>query len=103
MACVATVAGTIKIIDMKRGKIVTSLYLTGSTIFETDWSVNGIVACSENCSVYFIGYDGEQMKLVKVVDFQCAIRSVAWNRIKTDTVAAGTFSGEIYIINGQTF
>ena len=99
----ATGAGTVKIIDMKRGKIVTSLYLTGSTIFETDWSVNGIVACSENCSVYFIGYDGEQMKLVKVIDFQCSIRSVAWNRLRTDIVAAGTFSGEIYIINGKTY
>ena len=56
LLCVASVAGSVKIVDAKRGKIISRIHLTSSTVFETDWNVHGIVACSENCSLYFMKY-----------------------------------------------
>ena len=63
LMCIATVAGSIKIIDSKKGKILSRLDLTSYTIFETDWNSNGIVACSENCNIYFITFDFEEQTL----------------------------------------
>lgn len=94
---------------MKKSKVISCIYLTGSTIFDTDWNANGIVACSENCSVYFIGYkkseinDKHELNLTKVVTFECAIRTVQWNILNKDLLAAGTFTGFIYIINSNTY
>jgi WD40 repeat protein len=57
LICIATVAGSLKMFDTKRGKLLSRIDLTSYTIFETDWNKNGIVACSENGNVYFISYD----------------------------------------------
>jgi hypothetical protein len=35
---VATVAGSIKMVDTKKGKVLARLDLTSYTIFETDWN-----------------------------------------------------------------
>jgi hypothetical protein len=109
LLCIASVAGSVKVIDAKRGKIVSRIHLTSSTIFETDWNVNGIVACSENCSIYFLKYamdkESEQndLSLFKVLNFECPIRTVQWNSLNTSMLAAGTFTGFIFIIDGKTF
>jgi hypothetical protein len=57
--CVATVAGSIKVLDSKKGKILSRLDLTSYTIFETDWNSTGIAACSENGNIYFLSFDLE--------------------------------------------
>ena len=49
LICIGTVAGWLKIIDVKKNKVVTRLDICVYTIFQTDWNLkNGIVACSEN-------------------------------------------------------
>ncbi len=60
LLCIGTVAGTVKVVDVKKGRILSRLHLTSSTIFEIDWNVNGLVACSENCSIYFMKYAFEK-------------------------------------------
>lgn len=46
--CVGTVTGLLKVIDIKRGKVVAKIDVSPLPIFEVDWNLNGIVACSEN-------------------------------------------------------
>lgn len=77
----ATVAGSIKMVDIKKGKILARLDLTSYTIFETDWNQTGVVACSENGNIYFITFDPKEsmMKLDNVFACESALRTIQWN------------------------
>jgi WD40 repeat protein len=49
--CIGTVTGLLKVIDIKRSKVVAKIDVCPLPIFEVDWNLNGIVACSENGTV----------------------------------------------------
>lgn len=51
VVCVGTVTGLLKVIDIKRSKVVAKLDVSPLPVFEVDWNLNGIVACSENGTV----------------------------------------------------
>jgi hypothetical protein len=97
---VATVAGSIKMVDTKKGKVLARLDLTSYTIFETDWNHTGVVACSENGNIYFITFDANEstIKLENVFTCESALRTIQWNPQLPQKLAAGTFEGKIIII-----
>jgi|LauGreDrversion4_2_1035121.scaffolds.fasta_scaffold504781_1 WD40 repeat protein len=51
LLCIVTVAGFVKVIDVKKGKIVSKIHVSPQTVFDVDWNINGIVACSESSTV----------------------------------------------------
>lgn len=46
-------------------------------------------------------YESQQLVAYNQIDFDCPIRTVQWNCLKPDIVAAGSFRGEIFIVEIQ--
>ena len=71
--------------------------------------MNGIVACSENCSLFFLKYAQDQkteediLSVLKVMQLECPLRTVQWNALNPSLLAAGSFTGFIFIIDGKKF
>ena len=48
-------------------------------------------------------YDAGDINLVKTLPYTSAVRSVAWNRIRMNTLAVGLFDGKIVIVDADKF
>lgn len=48
LLAIATVSGLLKIVDVKRNRIIARMEVCQHTLFEVDWGIEYIVACSEN-------------------------------------------------------
>lgn len=62
------------------------------------------MACSENGYLYFLHYDtlGTVLDLVREMDLGSPIRTVSWNPNSPALVAAGSFRGDIFLIDAGT-
>ena len=93
---VGNIAGEIKLVDTKKGKIMNTILLTKDhQIFDMDWSMRGLFIVSEMSIAFFYKMEGTTELDLKqdpgTFKFESPARSCQWNKLKPHIAAVGTF------------
>ena len=96
---IGTSDGNVKLVDLARNKILNNIQMKGGqecSVFSVAWNIEGYLAiASTDKSVLVKKFDAETKTFFDVTQLatNCESRTVAWNPIKPNILAAGLFNG----------
>ena len=110
MIALGTQGGLVKLVDLKRNKVISTLNIAEasskpqeeSTVFSLDWNTDGFLAvASTEELVYIKDFDPDTMSFVEDTSLTVYSQSrcVQWGPLNQKLLAAGLFNGNIVVFD----